>query len=555
MRKVLNGCAWVFAIFCFLAALVYGFSIISGIMLFVGIFALPIKPIRNIWKNMFGKTATAIRIAGLAIMFCVGACAAPQTEVAPNTAQTIEMESSIIEIESTLAEIESTAETVQMLESSVDIIEQSVEENDNNESVIESETEPVTDNSEIETESIVIPVTASEEKKTADLGTLKVHFINIGQGDCTLIENNGEYMLIDAGENDKGTLIQNYLKKQGVKDLKYFIVTHDDSDHEGGADVVITKFNIENVFMCAFKKDTKTHNDVLNALKAKSMKWSTPKTGDTYTVGNATFTILAPNKTYNNPNDSSIALLLSFGEKKFIFTGDCEENAEADILRNGINIDADVYQVGHHGSNTSSSQRFLDKVTPEYAVISCGEGNSYGHPRAETLNKFRTMGINVFRTDEQGTLVCECDGKELTWNSSPSTTWKAGEPTENSNNTEKQTKNEKNAKSDSLAEKKDNSTSTVTKAITNNEESKQEIAVEQEPEPIVDSVSEPQLEPAVVEPTPTPSQGSDIMVWLSATGEKYHSIDHCGRMNPSKARQVTEAQAIAQGKGKCSKCW
>ena len=268
MKKVLNGCAWVFAIFCFLAALIYGLSVTSGIMLIVGILALPIKPIRNIRENIFGRAATVIRVIGLTILFCVGGCAAPQTEETQIPVETVAIESVVIEKESVLSEIESIVETVQMTETESKIDEKSTE--------VESNT--VSEATEIETEGIIDEnIEIAIENKSDDLGKLKVHFIDIGQGDCTLIENNDEFMLIDAGTNDKGTVIQNYLKKQGVKDLKYFVVTHDDSDHEGGADVVITKFNIENVFMCAFKKDTKTHNDVLNALKAKSMKWSTLK--------------------------------------------------------------------------------------------------------------------------------------------------------------------------------------------------------------------------------------------------------------------------------------
>lgn len=292
-------------------------------------------------------------------------------------------------------------------------------------------------------------------------GKLEIHFIDIGQGDCTLLECDGEYMLIDAGDNDKGTAVQLYLNKQGVKTLKYFIVTHDDSDHEGGADVIITKFNIENLFMCDFKKDSITHRDVLSAINSKSLKWSTPAVGDTYTLGSATFTIIAPNRKYSTPNNSSIAILLTNKMNKFIFTGDCENEAEADIVKNGIDIDADVLQVGHHGSHTASSQTFLDAVTPAFAVISCCTGNLYGHPRAETLNKFMAMGTQIFRTDDQGTVICYSDGTNITWNMSPSDNWTPGEPKEFSTSSKTQTENIQNTQTQMTENKISSSTTYV----------------------------------------------------------------------------------------------
>ena len=126
-------------------------------------------------------------------------------------------------------------------------------------------------------------------------------------------------------------------------------------------------------------------------------------------------------------NSWSVGVLLQNGNHRFLFTGDAEEGAEQDILQNGIDISADVYKVAHHGSNTATSQAFLDAVHPTYAVISAGEGNSYGHPHAEVLNRLRAAGVSVFRTDEQGTIVASSDGTTLTWNMSPSESWQAGE--------------------------------------------------------------------------------------------------------------------------------
>lgn len=261
---------------------------------------------------------------------------------------------------------------------------------------------------------------------------MKVHFIDVGQGDATLITCGGHAMLIDSGDDTKGTAIQNYLKKQNIKKLDYLILTHPDADHIGGAPVIITKFEIDKVFVSNYEKDTKTYQKLIQALDDKRLKYTTPSVGSQYSLGTATITILAPNDTYDNPNDASIACMIQNGSNKFLFTGDAGEDAEKDILDNGINISADVYHVGHHGSRYSTSKDFFDAVKPSCAVISCSEDNSYGHPHAETLNTLRMNGVKVYRTDEEGTIIATSDGKKITFNVPESETWKSGEPTQNS---------------------------------------------------------------------------------------------------------------------------
>ncbi len=283
--------------------------------------------------------------------------------------------------------------------------------------------------------------------KTSDL---QVHFIDVGQGDCTLITSDGKAMLIDAGNNDKGTLVQSYLQNQGISTLDVVICTHGDSDHSGGIDVILTKFDCKTVIMPDTDKvmsNTKTFRDVLSAMKSKGYKNTPPVVGDTFPLGNATVTIVAPNSYEygDNPNDYSVGILVQNGDNRFLFTGDAEEAAEADILNNGIDISADVFKVAHHGANTANTDEFLEAISPAYAVISCGEGNSYGHPRAEVLNKLRSGDTKVFRTDEQGTIVATSDGTDITWNCSPSDTWQAGEPTGNSSDNKTETEDAYNA--------------------------------------------------------------------------------------------------------------
>ncbi len=279
------------------------------------------------------------------------------------------------------------------------------------------------------TETIVSELETTETVQGENSGNseLEIHFIDVGQGDATLIMCDGEAMLIDAGDNDKGSQVQLYLSKRNVKQLKYAIGTHPDSDHIGGLDVVLYKFDCETVIMPDVTADTATYRDVLEVMNEKNLANTVPNVGDVYTLGSASFTIVGPVNTYEGRNDNSVSILLEHGENTFLFTGDAEETAELDIVNLDIDIDADVYHVGHHGSSSSSSLQLLQEVTPDFAVISCEEGNSYGHPHAEVLNNLRAMGVSVFRTDEQGSVTVISDGETLTWNCAPSDTWQVGE--------------------------------------------------------------------------------------------------------------------------------
>lgn len=288
----------------------------------------------------------------------------------------------------------------------------------------------------------IATVEDAETSKTENPETeLTVHFLDVGQGDAILISCDGAYMLIDAGDNDKGTLVQNYLNKQGVEHLDYIIGTHPDADHIGGMDVILYKFDCGTVMMPEVTNDTATYRDVINTMKEKGYQNTAPAVGDSYSLGSAQFTILGPTDTYEDTNNNSIVLLLTHGDNKFLFVGDAEEKAEEDILAEGVSVKADVLKVGHHGSRTASSEAFLQAVEPTYAVISCGQDNSYGHPHAETLNTLRSMGVKVFRTDEQGTVTATSNGHEISWNCAPSDTWKAGENTQSSTGTEQKKSN------------------------------------------------------------------------------------------------------------------
>lgn len=336
----------------------------------------------------------------------------------------------------------------------------------------------------------------SEEKKSDKKSRLEVHFLDVGQGDATFISCDGHTMLIDAGNNDKGTAVWSYLKEQGVEHLDYVVGTHPDADHIGGLDVVLYKFDCETVFMPDVENDTRTYEDVVQVIQEKDYPVTMPVAGDTYSLGEASFTIIAPNKYYgSNLNDTSVGIVLEHGDNRFLLTGDAEETAEEDILANGLDISADVYKAGHHGSNTASTEEFLQAVNPAYAVISCGEGNSYGHPHAEVLNRFRSMGVDVFRTDEQGTIVAVSDGEEIVWNCTPSESWQAGEPKGSS------------VKQEGTFGKDDFKSS---------------------------------------------AENEDVVVYITETGEKYHRED-CSSLKDSKI-ETSLSEAKKAGYEPCKKC-
>ncbi len=278
----------------------------------------------------------------------------------------------------------------------------------------------------IQPETASRPGPVQSDSATPAISEMQVHFIDVGQGDSTLIVCGNDSLLIDAGDNSKGTAVQLYLQKQGIQSLTYLVGTHPDSDHIGGLDVVMTKFDCDTVILPDVASDTETYRDVIDTMEYRGYQNTLPQVGDTYPLGDAVFTIIAPNGEYSDTNNASVGIRLVHGNNVILFTGDAEADAEADILQNGMDIRADVLHTGHHGSSTSGSPDFIDSVSPSWAVISCGADNPYGHPHEQTLDAFRERDIKVFRTDEQGSIVAVSDGESISWNVEPSLTWAPG---------------------------------------------------------------------------------------------------------------------------------
>lgn len=246
---------------------------------------------------------------------------------------------------------------------------------------------------------------------------LAVAFIDVGQGDSTLIFCEGETMLIDAGIYSERHNLSSYLRSQGVDNLDYCVATHSHSDHIGGMNHILYNFTPETLVYPAYKSDSSDWYSLLDTCDELGIVYSTPVPGDTFSVGGATVTVLSPYKdaNYDNLNNQSLVLRLDYEDTSFIFTGDAEKQVERELLKSNFNLKADVLKCGHHGSSTSSLEAFVDAVNPSAAVISCGKNNDYNHPHIETLNTLKSRNIEIHRTDLSSTIVAYSDGNSVTF--------------------------------------------------------------------------------------------------------------------------------------------
>jgi len=240
---------------------------------------------------------------------------------------------------------------------------------------------------------------------------LKVFFIDVGQADSILIQNKNESMLIDAGNNADGEKLVSYIKSLGITEFKYVVGTHPHEDHIGGLDDIIKSFKIEEVLLPDVITTTKTFEDVLLALEEKNMSFTIPKIDQILNLGESTINVLYTGTDLEDLNNSSIVLKLIFGNNSFLFTGDASKEVEELIINKDIK--ADVLKLGHHGSRYSSSNKFLDRVSPKQAIISVGKDNSYEHPHKEVINSLKKRNIEIYRTDELGSILVTSDGYVL----------------------------------------------------------------------------------------------------------------------------------------------
>lgn len=248
---------------------------------------------------------------------------------------------------------------------------------------------------------------------------LSVHFIDVGQGDSTLIISGDRTVLIDAGDSEGGQAVRSYLVSQKVDHLDYIIATHPHSDHTGGIETVLESFETGTLLIPVFSENGKSEDDLyawheLNrTAEAAGIAMTEAVPGMTLNLGISSLSVLAPSGDYDEINNYSVVTELVHGDNSFLITGDAETESEADMLKSGVLEDIDVLKAGHHGSSTSTGSEFLEIVKPEYAVISCGAGNSYNHPSASVMKRLGEYGVRVFRTDLQGSIIAESDGKTI----------------------------------------------------------------------------------------------------------------------------------------------
>lgn len=343
-------------------------------------------------------------------------------------------------------------------------------------------------------------------------GDMAVHFLDVGQGLSIFVQSGGQNLIYDGGDRDTSRFVVSYLQQQNVKTIDYLISSHYDADHLNGLIGCLNAFDVENVICADYVHDSQTYQSFINTVNQKGLTPQHPAVGTEFAFGTGKFTILAPSSIDSgDSNNNSVAIKLENGQNSFIFTGDAESSSESAMCLSGINLDCDVLSLGHHGSASSTSWEFLQNTVPEFAVISCGSGNQYGHPHAETMEKLQDMGILVFRSDKQGTVIALSDGENISWNQAPCNDYTPGE---------------------------DNDTPPQPSSGTSSSSSQ--------------IVSTPELTP---EPTQAPTDNVGEMVWITKTGSKYHNKPDCGNSNPDTSQQISRSDAEARGYDACKKCY
>ena len=270
---------------------------------------------------------------------------------------------------------------------------------------------------------IVLEAPPASTSATATGEELLVHFLDVGQADCILIEYQDSHLLIDGGNKEDGQLVVSYLQQHGIEELDAVICTHAHEDHVGGLPSVLAVYPTNGIYAPTRTYSSKVFDSFLYYADQQRQEVQIPSPNHTITLGDqgeVVLTVLGPVKSYAETNDTSIVVKMVYGENSFLFTGDMEMAAENDMLDywgNQVDWNVDVLKVGHHGSDTSTGYRFLNAVMPTYGVISVGEGNTYGHPNEEPLSRMKQAGVVLLRTDKLGHIIAHCDGTEIsfTW--------------------------------------------------------------------------------------------------------------------------------------------
>ena len=259
---------------------------------------------------------------------------------------------------------------------------------------------------------------AGEDVNAAEVGQtpFQIDFIDVGQGDSALVQCDGHYMLVDGGNSDQSSLLYSYLKARNISYLDVMVATHGDADHIGGLSGALNYANVGVAYCPVTDYDTKTFRSFVKYLGNQGKCITVPNAGDTFMIGSAVVTVVGPRtKSSSGDNNSSIMLRIEYGNTFFMLTGDAEYEEETSVLNSGQPLQSTVLKVAHHGSAGSTGYRFLKEVSPQYAVISVGKNNQYGHPTEEVLSRLRDADVMTYRTDMQGDIICVSDGNSVTF--------------------------------------------------------------------------------------------------------------------------------------------
>lgn len=251
-------------------------------------------------------------------------------------------------------------------------------------------------------------------------GQTDVHILDVGQGLSVLVTSQENALLYDGGDAGHSSYVVSYLKQQDISSLDCVIASHYDGDHLNGVVGALNVFPTETLLGPDYTADSRVFRSFQEISAAKGLTPLQPVPGTEYSLGDATIQVLAPSSSdYSDVNNYSIAIRIQDGDTSFLITGDAENQSEQEMLSSGLTLDSDVYIMAHHGSGTSNSLEFLQAVSPEYAVVSCGLGNAHGHPHADALEAVNASGSSLLRTDLQGNLIASTDGHKITWNTEP----------------------------------------------------------------------------------------------------------------------------------------